>query len=632
MKRLFTVFFMAVFAMFTSLSGAYAQQSTTGWTLNIDANKPNPVTAGTLVSIAAKVDNSSNNKLPKTTVEFIIPKSNVFVGATGFDRCTPNSASEAPLAEDLTVICDVPELLPYAETSGTIQIKPQENGVVDFAGIVKGNGFDEAITLTVVEGADLALELKLAETTVSAGSTTKFTAEITNKGPHSSKESVLTFAVPAGLKFSKLPNGCKITQGNEVKCHVAEIGVSQTIPLEFTAQVTTGNKSDIAIAPKITGSNPLDPDETNNQATAIINIIKGTDVSLRKDLSPSSPLLTGQDVEFTLTPQLAGYEPTSAQIVDELPVNYDNVSLSSVIPAASGWKCNVDGRKVTCDYAAVDGSKYETPIVIKAKAAQVSGNQRVINEATISSPDELDTNHHNNTATDGGADIVDPITDLKAHKSGPPNGLLVVGKTYEYELYASNEGNATFSDVITITDFLPVGMRVTQANGTGWSCPVLPVEGPDALICTNSSPLEKGASTSKLKLTVEITEKASTVAGEMANTMEVSFPNWRDIEPKDRQENNTDTFGGTAGEPSTNVPSIADLAVKKSIIASDVITAGDEVEFQIKVYNNGPAKATGVVVSDRLENIVGSKEGGSFANITPVTQIPGAKCTIVDCH
>ncbi|WP_343808259.1 DUF7507 domain-containing protein [Paenochrobactrum glaciei] len=621
---------MAFFAMFTSLSGAYAQENATGWTLNIDADKANPVTAGTLVNIAAKVDNSSNGNLPKTTVEFVIPKSSVFVGATGFDKCTPSAESETPLKEDLTVVCEVPELLPYEQSRGNIQIKPQKNGVVDFAGIVKGNDFDEALTITVVEGADLALKLKLDEKTVSAGSTTKFTAEITNNGPHASKESILTFTVPEGLKLGDLPNGCALNN-NRVQCKVGDIAVSQSIPLEFTAQVITNNQSHIDITAQIEGLKPLDPDEDSNEDKDRWEVIAGTDVGLRKERSPFGSLIMGDDVEFKLTPQFSGYEPQTAQIVDDLPEYYGDIS---VVPANSGWSCGVVGQKVTCDYVAIDGSKFDAPIIIKAKAVKDSKKKTVTNRAIISSPDETSNNKENNIGEDVGVEIEEPITDLAAHKGGPTDGLMLVGESYEYSLHASNNGNIDFSDTITITDILPAGMKVTNVAAIGWSCVPLDVEGPASLTCTsdqykNGPPLKPGDTTSPIKLTVEITAAASTVPGGMSNVMKVTFPEWEAIEPKDRHHNNTVTFGGTAGEPNTPVPSVADLAIEKSIIATDPIMSGDEVEFQIKLYNNGPAKATGVVITDHLEPIVGTKEGGDFAGITPVITIPASSSVTI---
>ncbi|MBX8785600.1 hypothetical protein HBA94_17735, partial [Ochrobactrum sp. GRS2] len=83
-------------------------------------------------------------------------------------------------------------------------------------------------------------------------------------------------------------------------------------------------------------------------------------------------------------------------------------------------------------YTKSAGSQYKTPIKINTTAIKATHDGQgagapVTNEATITSKNEDPDYIGNNTTDDGGASIVDPAIDLKAHKSGPEHGLLIVG-------------------------------------------------------------------------------------------------------------------------------------------------------------------------------------------------------------
>ncbi len=611
MKRLFTVFIMAIFAMFNSLSGVYAQ-SVTGWTLNINADKQSPLAAGTEIEFSATVNNSDNFPTTPTSVAFTIPASVKFYGLDVdkdvFSGCAPMPAIGVELTNDAIITCEVRILQPQESVTAKIRLSPQKEGVVVFNGKIAKNGAEQNRSFTVNKGADLALTLN-APAEVKGGGKVNFTATVKNEGPYPSKGSTLTFPVPAGVVMDQpMENGCTLS-GNIVTCEIKqEIEPGQSLDFGFSGQVTVGNSSNILIAAEVIANSPLDPDVENNKALANMKVLAGTDVSLSKVRSPQGLLLTGSPVEFTLTPQVAGDEPSQAVIKDVFPENYEFVGFGNL--AGTGWACTISGRDVVCEYTKSAGSQYKTPIKINTTAIKATHDGQgagapVTNEATITSKNEDPDYIGNNTTDDGGASIVDPAIDLKAHKSGPEHGLLIVGQEYEYVLRSSNIGNAAFAGELTITDHLPEGMMMVSADTPdGWSCTPASVPGEADVVCktnqyTKDNPLGVGAYTTPIRLKVKMTK-----SGTFNNGMTVSLPdNVTDVD----LTNNTVHVGGNAG--SEDDKTLADLEVKKSVIGKSAVKAGEKIEFAIEIINHGDAVATSVVMDDRIENIVAGALG-----------------------
>lgn len=574
------------------------------------------------MSFSARINNSGNFKTPSTTIKFTIPKDAIFNGISGLSGCAPLPERGVVLLQAFDIICPVPAIEPGDSIIADVKLQPTGEGTLSFYGKVdgnNGNGPDVTRGITVVKGADLELAIALAETSVKGGGTAEFTAVVTNKGPYPSENAILTFPVPAGLKINTpLPDGC-VMRSDVINCTIAgPIAVGEKVELPFAGQVTAGNASDIAIAAQLDANQPLDPNVNNNQATANIKVLAGTDVSLSKTRSPQGLLLVGDAVDFTLAAQFAGDEPLQAVITDTLPDYYDYKNI--IVPTNSGWVCNVVGRTITCSYTKAAGSNYNAPITIKTAAAMASQDGKpVLNTAAIESVNEDSDRKDNNTATDGGARIVPPTIDLVAHKSGPRNGLVVVGRDHDYSLNTTNIGNANFFGPLTITDHLPAGLTMKAVSAPdGWTCSPTSGAGPANIVCTTeqytqANPLRPGASTPNIVLTAEATK-----GGDFANGMTVSYPGYDDKNKAGHDvdlSNNIVTVGGTAGQGET----LSDLEIRKTITSpSTTLVAGEEIEFALEIINKGQSVATGIVINDRLQDIVESAAGQLPKSISPV--------------
>ncbi|MGQ5717548.1 hypothetical protein [Pseudochrobactrum asaccharolyticum] len=485
---------MAFFAMFTSLSGANAQSPIWG----IDIVPPlKTVIAGERAVFKANVSNAQNTETSATKVNFIIPKNSKLIEINGYQNCTPSLPDpDETLINDFTVSCDVPALAFEQKIDGSITFIPQASGSFFLSGSVDGDvNAKEKKSVTVIEGADVALELDVPATVTSGGDLV-FSANITNNGPHTSTHSTLTFPIPNGLNISQpLPASCSI-KNRQIKCELkTPLAPGETHKIQFTGKVTVSDGSSISLNATLVGDEPADPDLNNNQDEKTVRVTAGTDVSLSKKRNESEYVRVGDKVTFTLSPNYTGSEPTQAVVIDSLPSSYEFVEAI----AGAGWTYDVTDQKVKFTYKKNTASNFKTPLIVKAKV--ITEGKAVQNTAEISSIDENSGNTANNKAHDSPVHIEEPKLDLAAYKTGPREKIAVVNKEYDFGLSAINEGNVNFSGELTITDHLPEGMEATKIHApSGWSCspsptPAQPIVGKTDIVCvtdnyTKSNPLK----------------------------------------------------------------------------------------------------------------------------------------------
>lgn len=587
--------------------GALAQADG-GWTLNVDNTGFNPIPAGGLLPYSVRIDNNSNGSTPATEITFTIPASAEFLGVDGLNNCLPSPVSGQPA----TVTCAVPALALGGLVNATVNLRPMEAGTIELLSTMIPPGPSFPRSTTILRGADLALDLRVVESPVLAGSLARFKATVTNNGPHPSDNAVLVIPVPTGLSSNvTVPPGCAIAS-NTITCNLATpINVGSVIELDFSAQVIAANTSTITVAGAVSSTSPRDGVSGNNDATADIDVQPGTDVALSKTRSPQGLILVGDTVTFTLTPSFAGFAPDDARIEDIVPANYE---ILSVTPASgSGWTCpsGLD-QTIVCEYVAAAGTSYPAPIVIETRAITATApDVGITNTATISSTSEQSDAQGNNFANDGAAFIAIPTVDLEALKGGPPRGLVTVANSYDFTLRARNLGNAGFHGRMTITDHVPDGLTITATNlPSGWFCDdVLPLAGEADLNCwtdnyTPASPLGPSQSTPIITLTAEVTG-----TGSISNGMTVSYPGYDGPGGDVDLSNNTTTTGVTSAD-SSNWADISVIKQQLTPTPGDSITSGGELSFSIEIINAGPVAALNVVLDDRLQDVVGSATGG----------------------
>ncbi|MGI8785711.1 MAG: hypothetical protein ACR2L2_18920 [Acidobacteriota bacterium] len=178
--------------------------------------------------------------------------------------------------------------------------------------------------------------------------------------------------------------------------------------------------------------------------------------------------------------------------------------------------------------------------------------------------------------------------DLAISKSH--TGSFTQGANGVYTIQILNVGVGATSGTTTVTDTLPAGLSFVSATGTGWNCSAAGA----AVTCVNTGPIAPAAS-STITLTVAVSAAAS---GTLTNTVTVS--NSSDSNPA----NNTSS-------DQTGIGSGVDMSITKSD-SPDPAFVGADLTYTLTIRNNGPATATGVVVTDPLP------AGVTFVSATPV--------------
>ena len=238
------------------------------------------------------------------------------------------------------------------------------------------------------------------------------------------------------------------------------MAVGASVPLAFSGQISAGSGSTVTPVGSVLGGSPPDPVTTNNTANFNTAVTGGSDVRITKTRSPSGSLLVGDAVLFTLASSYTGDSPSGLTITDTIPANY---SIASVTPSpGSGWSCTVVGQDITCTRTSGTGPGATISLGSIDVAVNVVSSGTPINTANISATGPADPNPANNSDSDGGATISDPVVDLRANKSGPNPPLVVVGNSYNFTISTTNVGNADFFGTIVMTDLLPAGLIVTK--------------------------------------------------------------------------------------------------------------------------------------------------------------------------
>ncbi|MCF6273668.1 MAG: hypothetical protein L3J37_10870 [Rhodobacteraceae bacterium] len=604
-----------VFAVSVGMSTT-AQAQNVDWLVQIGDTGFDPMAAGGDIEYTVQVHNNGFDDAPVTTMDIILPVNAEMIGATGtINNCTP-----LPATGPITVTCDVPALAASGGASMVAVVRSSVAGVINVLADVPvsaggvtdidaGNNIEVEAT-TITTGSDIGVELTVPPT-ASAGSYVDLEFVATNHGPNIANNFELTFPVPTGLVDVTPPAGCTLSLGIYTCLIAGPLNPGDSVPLTFNGQISAAGGSTLTAVGSVVNSDPVDPISSNNTDIGDIAVTSGSDVSISKSRSPSGTLLLGDIVDFTLAAQYTGDSPTGLTITDTIPGNYQIDSVT-----APGWTCTVAGQNVSCTRASgtVAGSDVSLGSVVIETTVISPGTAE--NTAVISSTGPVDPDMSNNTATDGGATIEEPVVDLSAHKTGPWPALGVVGGEHTYWIRTSNVGNAAFFGTIVMVDSLPAGMTVDSANLNGWTCsPAFPVVGPQDITCervyTSAAPLAAGAATPNVALHVTLT-----AAGTLANGLVISSPD-ANI-PETNLANNTVTHTTTV----TTGPDSADLDTIKTA-AVDPIAAGEVQTYTLEIVNDGPTASEDIRITDNLENLINNSVGATGAGFISATLSPG---------
>ena len=601
---------------------------------------PDPLPAGGVVTYNLTISNNGNADATGVTSTHTVPANTIYLGFAGTGVTCAGMAVNDPGPG--TITCTHPNLASIAApvpgvSSFAIQLGTTVQGVVVFGAQVNSaeaddnaaNNVDNEQT-TVNNGADFSISKTPATGTAAAGSTFSWTLTVSNAGPNAATHLRVQDPVPTGFSVTNLPVGCSNNAGTII-CDIAgpvTAGGSQTIGavtgvISAAGGSTVTNSAAVGLSPSATASDAADPDTGNNTAISNISISAGSDLKITKSRSVAGNLLVGTSFNFVLSPSYTGDSPSSIVVTDSVPSNY---TVGAVPSPQNGWTCSVTGQVVTCTrpsggVAGLNQSlgNITIPVTVSSAGSNVS------NSASITSASPNDPTPGNNTATDGGVNLVNPTVDLGVSKTGPSPALVVAGVPFSFSIRASNAGTTGFFGDIVLTDNLPAGLTVTGYTLNGWTCsPLTPVIGPAEITCqrtyTAGTPLAPGDTTPAVVLTAQVATD-----GAFSNSAVVTTPNCN-LGAGNCGDGDTSTYNVTSSIGTNS----ADIRVLKSVDLPTV-SAGDVLTYTLEVVNAGPVTSNSVVLNDTLQTLINNTVGPTGAGYVGETisagLATGASCS-----
>jgi uncharacterized repeat protein (TIGR01451 family)/CSLREA domain-containing protein len=450
------------------------------------------------------------------------------------------------------------------------------NAADGFAGAFPGGPFaSNVVTLTTAAQADLAVSKTATPAAVFAGQIVTYVVTVSNNGPDSASNVVITDVFQGGASFGSVvatSGGATLSSSTStaVTFTVTSLGVGNSAVMTYTvvapADGVITNTATVA-------SSAVDPQPANNVFSTTTPVTPVVNLVVNKSAAPTL-VLPGQTVTYVVTVNNAG--PSTATGVVITDVFQGGATFGSVV-ATSGGATLQSSTSTAVTFTVASLSAGSSAVMTYTVTAPTSG---VITNTATAGAAELDSNSANNTAST--TVTVTTGTDVRVVKTTPITQALA-GQPVFYSVVVLNLGPLTATNVV-ITDVIQGGATfggvvatsggATLQSSTGtavtFTVPALPVGG----------------------LAVVVYSIIAPPTGTITNTVTVAATEF-DPQPA----NNTATV-------TTPVIPVANLSISKApsfpTAIAGTITPSAQLTYTILVTNNGPSPAANVVVTDVL--------------------------------
>ena len=508
-------------------------------------NNSNP-NYGDLIKWTIVVRNNGPDAAHAVVMRDVLPKSLIYINSTGNYNSSNGKWNIGTLGVNKEVTL---EIICRVNATGTIQNKAYVSGREIDRDESNNN---DSCKIKVNSSSDLAIEKSINVSSANFGDEITWRMVITNNGPSKASGVKVYDALPDGLVYirSVLPRG---TYSNGV-INVGTLAVGERLTYEIVCRV---NKTGLIInVANITG-NQYDYNKSNNEDNASVQIKPAADLEVTKTVNVTRPNY-GEQVCWNIVVRNNG--PDTATNV----VAYDLLP-DSLIWVSDDSDGKYDSSTGIWTIGKLNSKKsVQLNIITRVNATGITQNNVSVKgtrfDYDLSNNQDDDYIYVSKTADVGISKSV--------NNSNPKYGDIV-----KWILVAKNNGpdNATS---IVVEDILPKGLVLVEFNASKG----IYDNGIWGVCCLENGEEQILEIVCKVNKTGTITNFVSISADEV------------DLNPF----NNNDS-------ESIKVPSTVDLEVTKQV-SNKTPYFGDDITWFISVKNNGPDRATNVVVSDVLDD------------------------------
>jgi uncharacterized repeat protein (TIGR01451 family) len=413
---------------------------------------------------------------------------------------------------------------------------------------------------------DLVISKTVDMPVAAEGDTVTFTITVTNNGPSRATGITLVDRLPDGVTYLADDGGGSYSDFNGVwnagaldPGSSAVLNIQAIVDAGTAGTVITNTITDVSQNEHDTGQTPDDMD-----ASFTVSLPTDVDLHVRKTVNDQTPV-EGQVITFSLV------------VTNNGPADATGVALDDLLPAGTLYLSHTgpgDYDHTTGLWSVGNLDEGDSAVLnIRCQVAAGTAGTTITNTIVAVHVDQTDSGISDDDLTE--SITVENETDLVVVKT-VDDATVAEGDTVAYTITVTNNGPAVATGV-SVVDLLPVGVTYVSDDSGGdydhvtglWTIGTLVAD--EAAVLNIQATVDAGTSGSVITNVVTEVEVDQDDSNETEDDPDV------DIEVGDE----------------------TDLVLTKTV--DDPTPAeGDVVAFILTVVNNGPAVATGVVVTDLM--------------------------------
>lgn len=552
--------------------------------LSVTKSGPATAVAGEDITYTLHVENKGPSQATSISLVDALPTGMVFLG-TDSAECTGDGKSQS-------VICEISTLASGQSQDITIKARilagtPTDKALTNIVNIDSAtpdpdpsNNHGEAATQLTARAALTIVKSAQPQVFV-AGTDAVYLLTVTNAGPSSAKNVVVSDDVPAGLTPTAVqgPGTCSI-DGQKVTCALDWLSPNAERPATIRVDVAvdsavTGSLTNTAT---VTTSTPLDPTSVGS-STITTQVDSRADVVMEKT-TEATTVYAGAGMTWQLTATNKGPSQANAVVItDTLPAAMTLTDVPDSCTYAD------DTRVLTCPVGTLaSGASYSVEVSVAIDPDyDAQAHPELTNSATVTTS-TTDPNPDNDTSEK--SVTVKQYSRMDIEKTAPTTAV-VAGNSVEWLITVRNEGPSNAHGVVVTDNVDPALVVESALVDNGESCQIT---GQD--IRCNLDNVEVGATTVRITTAIAPGYEGSNI------------PNAAVI---------------TTGTPSNATPPLvsltninviqkADLALTKSVQALDADghvregapVAGERMRYTFVMTNKGPSTSPATTLYDVL--------------------------------